>query len=101
MHEILRKYFGNPERVLALLYANAGLKTSGYGVLSGGYGGGVDINDYHAVLWLDGFMSGIAAMNVSEAHNILKALNQTLIERYPGEVNEKNCPFINLTEATI
>ena len=84
--EFLKKYFIDPEKFLLILYANGGLRLSGYGCLSGGYGGGIEINDFHALIWLNGCIEGMAIFNRQEAENIMKAFNQLLLKRFPEEV---------------
>jgi hypothetical protein len=98
MTGILQKYFKNPDQVLADIYANGGTRLAGYGFISGGYGGGVDIDQFHRLVWIDGYLAGMGDMNRRESHTVAKAINDALIARYP-DVNADNCPFINLTEA--
>jgi hypothetical protein len=101
VHEILLKHFKDPEKIVNIIYSNGGLTTSGYGYLSRGYGGGIEQDDFHTLLWLNGYMSGLGNQNPQEGHNILKALNLALVEKFPSEINKDNVPFVNLTHATI
>jgi len=89
--------FTNREYLICAIYAAGGTKPRGYGFISGGYGGGVDIDQFHALLWADGIIIGLTLGDKKKGHNLMKAIN-TALEIECGLANSAT-PFINLTEA--
>lgn len=99
--ECLAEHF-NSERipfVMQAVYYNAGVSDCGYGYLSGGFGGGVEMKEYHAILWLRGYISGLGHGNKQAGHNLLKSINIYLQRNF--QLESEKLPFINLDMATI
>lgn len=98
---IIEKHFFTTDKVVRALYDNGGVRVTGYGFMSGGYGGGIDQEQAHLLMWLDGYLRGLTIGNAREAHTLMAALNKRLMSTFPDEVNSANVPFINLTEAEL
>lgn len=99
MTNILSEHFRDPEMLIHNIYCNGGIRVHGYGSISRGYGGGIDIDQAHSLFWLDGYLTGVGVTDKAKGHTLLKAINTALKEKYP-DVTDENVPFINLTEAT-
>ncbi len=97
MTATLLKYFKDPSIVVDLIYKNGDLEPKGYGFLSGGFGGGLEIKEFHDLLYIRGFFHGISENNKRDCHTMLKEINAELVEKYG--VSPDSTPFINLTEA--
>ncbi len=93
--EILTKHFRNPDEIVHDIYRNGGVSVHGYGFISGGYGGGIDIDQAHRLMWVDGYLVGLMKGNENEGKELLRALNKRLQEQHP-DVKDEQLPFINL-----
>ena len=90
--EKLREYFGNPEQLIQEIFRAGGTKPGGYGYISGGYGGGVDINQFHNLLWVDGFIMGLWAGNKPEAFAVMRAINEE-IRKVDASISDERLPY--------
>jgi len=91
--ELLLKYFSDPDTLIGDIYAAGGINPRGYGYISGGYGGGVYIEQYHKLLYIDGFFQGLHIGNIVECREVMKAINTGMKEKFGPEVNDSNVPF--------
>lgn len=92
MNEILTKHFATPERIVNNLYCAGTLMPGSYGYISGGYGGGCDVDQYNDLLWLSGYMMGIMSENQVEGRAIMRALNEEL-KKKDSSIQDSQLPF--------
>lgn len=95
----LSEHFSDPDVLIYAVYCNAGTRVTGYGVIDGGYGGGIDQNQAHMLMWLDGYIAGFGTADKAKGHALLKAINNALKDKY-ADVTDSNVPFVNLMEGT-
>jgi hypothetical protein len=91
----IKAYFDNPEQFIVDIYCNGGLDVNGWGYISGGYGGGITQEQGVRLLWQRGFLAGLRIADKKMANELMKALNDGLLEMFPS-MKKEDLPFINL-----
>jgi hypothetical protein len=107
---ILKFQLTNHDVIVEAIYQNAGTKVAGYGTVTVGYGGGIDMDAAIKLIWLDGYFGGMALGSKPKLHAILWAINTYMLAKYPNEpgdtgakgwvrpLNENTVPFFNLSK---
>lgn len=91
--EQLLSYFKDPETLVDDIYSAGGINPGGYGFISGGYGGGIYIEQYHKLLYIHGYLKGLNDANRTMCDEVMRALNQGIKERHP-DVPDDKLPFL-------
>lgn len=108
---MLAKIVNKPDDLVAAIYSNCGTRVSGWGVLSGGYGGGIEQEQALQLIWFDGFLCGLNEGGQHVKQAIMHAINTIMLATFQIEpddpdrpryrappFNANNLPFINLED---
>lgn len=91
--ELLNKFFKNVDDLIQAIYKNGGIEPIGCSSISWGYGGGVNIDQFHQILTARGIYHGLCIGNPTMADQFAEAINNELLRKYPDEINSTNLPF--------
>lgn len=90
--ETLKKHFRDPDELCSDIYCNGGISVHTYGILSSGYGGGIDKAQAMRLLYTHGYITGLKIAESPDYKLIIREINQKMREL---GVPEDKLPFIN------
>lgn len=94
-YDIVYQYFKDPNMTANDLYCNGGVVVYGYGFIGSGYGGGIDQDQAHRLMYLDGYLNGLGHGNHGKMIELMKALNG-MVKEIDSTIPDDKLPFINL-----
>lgn len=82
--DIIKKHF-NSDRIdfiLGAIYKNAGVQVGGYGFISGGFGGGIDMEQAHHLMWINGYFDGLFKCDEEKGIELVEAIGNEIKSRW-------------------
>lgn len=98
--DIIEELHLDLDSIVTVIYKAGGVQPFGYGMLSGGYGGGIEQDDYFQILHLQGMFHVLSIVARDKYMALLHRLNDELKAKFPDEITDENVPFINLDVRT-
>lgn len=91
--ENLTKYFKDPNSLVKMVYKNGGFDAGGYGFLTGGFGGGIDMGEWQKLLYTQGFLNGMGRFEKGLVNSIVREVGQEILDnpdKYPLKDTDKS-----------
>lgn len=77
----------NMEMVVDLVYKNGGTVVHGYGIETGGFSGGVDMDEAHTLMKIEGILEGVALLGRKDLFDeFFRMVGEAILadpEKYP------------------